>query len=348
MRRRPSVSARFVSLLACLLLCTAFTSGSSGGPVPGAIVNTVDKSLQAARYHANGDAADVAGKLSSVGLIANSAYSAGFDQRHMGETSALPGPVFVYPVDGQTLGYKGSILFKVQPVDGASGYLYGLFQDGKAVWENYHDEHTLSGTEYGIAPDSPGHNAINPGLLQVWVRALVNGQWTEATIINIHLDPAADKKSVDPGSGNNPDPSAGGGGGQIPFACITGPNATPNQFCPKPDPVASGHMTWNDYLTYLQDYAEGVDQLDSAVSCGHTNAKDVAGCLGYAVAKYPALAAVISAAGCAVGAAAPEAVVAIRSCITVGNWVLGGIVSAIRQAAKYDSSLNDFLNTNIV
>ncbi|MGH3526024.1 MAG: hypothetical protein ACRDQ6_01765, partial [Pseudonocardiaceae bacterium] len=312
----------------------------SAGPAPGAIVNTADTFPQATRYYADGDVAAVAGRLSSAGLDS-------LDERKIGEVSALPGPVFVYPVNGQTLGYKGSILFKVQPVDGASGYLYGFFQDGKAVWENYHDEHTLSGTEYGIAPDSPGHNAINPGSLQVWVRALVNGQWTEATVINIHLDPAEDKNNVDPGSGNNADPSAGGGDGQIPFACITGPNDTPNRFCPKPDPATSGHMTWNDYLTYLQNYAENVDQLDSAVSCGQTNAKDVAGCLGYAVEKYPALAAVISGAGCAIGAAAPEAIVAIRSCITVGNWVLGGIIVAIRQAAKYDGALNDFLNTNI-
>jgi hypothetical protein len=100
---------------------------------------------------------------------------------------AILGPTFVYPVNGQHLGYDGWFLFKVSPVDGASGYLYGFFQNGTMVWENYRDEHTLSGTEYGIAPGSAGHSAIQPGALQVWVRGLVNGQWTDATIINIDV-----------------------------------------------------------------------------------------------------------------------------------------------------------------
>jgi hypothetical protein len=132
--------------------------------------------------------------------------------------AALAGPTFVYPTDGQTLGY-GSFLFKVNPVDGASGYLYGFFQNGNAVWENYHNEHTLSGTEYGISAGSPGHRAIQPGALQVWVRALVDGQWTDATIININIT-----NNAAPDSGNSGQPSGGGQNGQPQFYCVRGPN----------------------------------------------------------------------------------------------------------------------------
>lgn len=132
--------------------------------------------------------------------------------------AASPGPIFVYPTDGQTLDY-GSLFFKVNPVEGASGYLYGFFQNGNAVWENYHDEHTLSGTEYSIAADSPGHRAIHPGALQVWVRALVDGQWTDATIININT---TDNSAPD--NGNSGQPSGGGQPGQPQFYCVRGPN----------------------------------------------------------------------------------------------------------------------------
>ena len=100
---------------------------------------------------------------------------------------AFSGPTFVYPAEGQRLDYNGSFLFKVNPVNGASGYLYGFFQNGFMVWENYRDEHKLSGTEYGIDPGTPAHFAIQSGALQVWARGLVNGQWTDATIINIYL-----------------------------------------------------------------------------------------------------------------------------------------------------------------
>lgn len=98
-----------------------------------------------------------------------------------------PGPTFVYPQDGQRLDYGGSYMFKVTPVYGASGYLFGFFQNGRMVWENYRDEYELSGTEYAVHPDNPGHNMFRPGPVDVWVRALVDDRWTEATIITIYL-----------------------------------------------------------------------------------------------------------------------------------------------------------------
>jgi competence ComEA-like helix-hairpin-helix protein len=96
-------------------------------------------------------------------------------------------PVFVYPVDGQVLDYEGSYLFKVKPVPSAEGFLWGFFQNGEMVWENYRDEGILSGDEYGIHPGTLAHSRFVPGPLEVWVRASINGQWTDATVITIHL-----------------------------------------------------------------------------------------------------------------------------------------------------------------
>jgi len=96
-------------------------------------------------------------------------------------------PTVISPTDGQTLRYSGTYAFNVSPVDGATGYLWGFFQDGQMVWENYRDERKLSGTEYRIQPGSPAHGRFHAGEVQVWVRAMVNGRWTDATIITIDL-----------------------------------------------------------------------------------------------------------------------------------------------------------------
>jgi hypothetical protein len=114
-------------------------------------------------------------------------YSRYWSSNICGDCST-PAP-FVYPADGQKLAYNDAFFFRVKSVDGASGYLYGFFQDGSAVWRiiimNIH--FLVSSTEFFRAP---AHNAIHPGTLEVWVRALVNGEWTDATIINVTLEQA--------------------------------------------------------------------------------------------------------------------------------------------------------------
>jgi WD40 repeat protein len=96
---------------------------------------------------------------------------------------------FEYPIDGQVLSYEGDYMFKVTPVEGANGYLWGFFQNGVMVWENMRDEGELSGNEYVIVEGSFAHSKFVSGNLEVWVRASVNGQWTEPTIITIYLEP---------------------------------------------------------------------------------------------------------------------------------------------------------------
>jgi hypothetical protein len=100
---------------------------------------------------------------------------------------AVDPPSFVYPANGQTLDFAGAYMVKVSAVAGASGYLFGFFQNGTMVWENYRDEGALSGPEYAIWPDTAAHAGFHVGAADVWVRALVSGHWTEARIITIHL-----------------------------------------------------------------------------------------------------------------------------------------------------------------
>lgn len=77
--------------------------------------------------------------------------------------AAVPGPTVDSPSDGQTINYNGDLAVHVEPVEGASGYLYGFFQNSDMVWENYANERHLSGTDYNISVNTPGHAAIQPG-----------------------------------------------------------------------------------------------------------------------------------------------------------------------------------------
>jgi hypothetical protein len=96
---------------------------------------------------------------------------------------------FIYPVDQQVLGYEGDYVFEVTPVDGASGYLWGFMQNGGMVWENMRDEGAASGASYRILEGSTAHSKFVPGPVEVWVRARVNDEWTEAVVITIYLEP---------------------------------------------------------------------------------------------------------------------------------------------------------------
>lgn len=97
-------------------------------------------------------------------------------------------PVFEYPVDQQVLTYGGDYLFKVEAFPGAESYLWGFFQDGVMVWENLRDEGILSGNEFGLLSGSKGYDSLSTGEVQVMVRAVVGGQYTEAGIITIRIE----------------------------------------------------------------------------------------------------------------------------------------------------------------
>lgn len=106
-----------------------------------------------------------------------------------GTAAAAPGPAFIYPSDGQSLDYNGCWMFKVEAVPEAAsnGYLWGFSQNGVGVWENYADEGTLSGTEYAICPASTAYSRFKPGLMEVAVRGLLPGEWTDQSIVSVNL-----------------------------------------------------------------------------------------------------------------------------------------------------------------
>lgn len=101
-------------------------------------------------------------------------------------------PDMVYPVDGQTLDLEGSYMFKVKPITGSvpDFYLFGLFQDDVMIYENWRDDRQLSiGGEFAVHPDNPYHSKFHAGDLKVMIRALINGQWTDARTLNLKLVP---------------------------------------------------------------------------------------------------------------------------------------------------------------
>lgn len=108
---------------------------------------------------------------------------------------ATSSAVFDYPQDGQTLDYYGTYLFRVQPMANASGYLWGFFQNGVLVWENLRDEQQLSSNEYGIYPYTLAHSKFIPGEVEVWVRGLIDGEFTDETKITIHFEPLSTETS---------------------------------------------------------------------------------------------------------------------------------------------------------
>lgn len=98
-------------------------------------------------------------------------------------------PEFIYPQNGQVLDIAGAYLFKVTPVAGADSYLWSFMQNGVMVWENYRDERVLSTTEYGIFPGTPAHARFVAGEVELWVRGLVAGRWSEPGILRFILTP---------------------------------------------------------------------------------------------------------------------------------------------------------------
>lgn len=107
-------------------------------------------------------------------------------------------PNMVYPQDGQTLGYgaPNQYLFKVTQVAGATGYLFGFFQNGVLVYENWRDDKQLSRDgEFGVVPGTYGYSRLQQGDVEVWVRAYNGSVWSDPKIITIHLVPTGTQAS---------------------------------------------------------------------------------------------------------------------------------------------------------
>lgn len=112
---------------------------------------------------------------------------------YIGKPTIIPviqAPEMVYPQDRQTIDLEGAYMFKVTRIEGASGYLFGLFQDDIMVYENYRDAKTLSADgEFALWEGNPAHAKFKAGEIKVMIRALVNNEWTDARTITITLKP---------------------------------------------------------------------------------------------------------------------------------------------------------------
>ena len=96
--------------------------------------------------------------------------------------------IIISPPDSQILKYGENWHFKVDPNKDSQGYLWGFFQNGELIWENMRDAGVLSSSEYTILADNPIQNRFDSGPIEVMVRALVNGGWSDATILTFILE----------------------------------------------------------------------------------------------------------------------------------------------------------------
>jgi hypothetical protein len=93
-------------------------------------------------------------------------------------------PVFLYPADKQIIGDKAPWRFRVQLMPIAEGFSWSIFQNGRKVSERI--KRGTKGNEFEINPGDVNHSQIvvaDP--IEVRVRALVWGEWTDPTIITV-------------------------------------------------------------------------------------------------------------------------------------------------------------------
>lgn len=107
-------------------------------------------------------------------------------------TRAQASPTFVFPSGGQTFPLNGSMLFQVQPMSGAHGYLWSFVQNGAVVWQNLAWEGRLGGATYSVGKGSRAEGHMHGGDMQVWVRAWMGGnQWSGLSTLGVRLQGAA-------------------------------------------------------------------------------------------------------------------------------------------------------------
>jgi len=130
----------------------------------------------------------VAGLVLAVVPNAASARQASVPVAARAQTS----PTFVFPSSGQTFPLNGSMLFQVQPVSGAQGYLWSFVQNGAVVWQNLAWDGRLGGATYNVGKGSQAESHMHGGNMQVWVRAWMGGnQWSGLSTLGVRLQGAA-------------------------------------------------------------------------------------------------------------------------------------------------------------
>ncbi len=109
-------------------------------------------------------------------------------QQPAGRVEVGIAPTFVFPASGQTLPYTGNYLFQVDPVAGATEYLWSFVQSGAIVWQNLAFEGQFSSNSYIVKKGSLAHSHFKPGDLQVWVRTVMaTGKVSASSTVAVRL-----------------------------------------------------------------------------------------------------------------------------------------------------------------
>ncbi len=105
---------------------------------------------------------------------------------------AQSGPTFVFPSSGQTFPLNGSMLFQVQSMSRAQGYVWSFVQNGTIVWQNLAWDGRLGGTTYSVGKGSRAEGHMHVATVHVWVRAWMGGnQWSGLSTLGVRLQGAA-------------------------------------------------------------------------------------------------------------------------------------------------------------
>ncbi len=82
-------------------------------------------------------------------------------RQHTGRTSLVAAPVFSFPANGTSYPSNGPYLFQVQPVSGATGYLWSFVQNGMIVYQNLAWDGRLSPASFTVSVSSKAHHLIH-------------------------------------------------------------------------------------------------------------------------------------------------------------------------------------------
>ena len=91
---------------------------------------------------------------------------------------------FVYPVNGQTIGYDEIMLFMVKPVACASQFAWKFYQNDELIL----DQVSTSTNQFGITPYTAQWEKFKPGYIKVSVQYKQNDDtFSEPTTISLYL-----------------------------------------------------------------------------------------------------------------------------------------------------------------
>lgn len=148
-----------------------------------------------------------------VGIVAIMVFTVPSSAASRQNTSVIKqaaSPVFAFPANGTSYPASGPYLFQVQPVNGATGYLWSFAQNGMIVYQNLAWDGHLSPASYTISTNSKAHHLIHSGDLHVWVRAqMKDGTWSGTGAVLVRIQGSASSGASPQHKGTSGPPAPG-------------------------------------------------------------------------------------------------------------------------------------------